>query len=84
VLSRRLKSPKPDVIAALRDLAAIPGIVLEQPGTVQRALSMWEQGPADFADYVQLDVARSAGARSLVTFDRDLLKSEDTRAPARR
>lgn len=83
VLGRRLKAPKAEIIAVLRELLAIPGVVLEQPGTVARALTLWEAGPAGFVDYVQLDVARGAGASSLVTFDVDLLKSEGTRAPRR-
>lgn len=84
VLSRRLRSPKAEIVSAMRDLADIPGVVLEQPGTVRRALAQWALGPADFADYVQLDVARGAGALPLVTFDRDLLKADGTRAPGER
>lgn len=81
VLTRRLKVSRADVIAVLRDFIAVPGVTLEQPGTISRALSAWEKGPAGFADYVQLDVARGAGATHLVTFDEDLQKSDGVRAP---
>jgi predicted nucleic-acid-binding protein len=84
VLTRRLKVSRADVIAVLRDFIAVPGVTLEGPGTISRALAAWEKGPAGFADYVQLDVAMGAGATHLVTFDEDLQKSTGTRAPGKR
>lgn len=81
VLTRRLRVPRKDVIAVFRDFFAVPGVVLEQPGTLTRALTLWEAGPAGFADYVQLDVAMGAGAKDLVTFDADLQKSPGARPP---
>lgn len=83
VLTRRVKVSRADVIAVLRDFIAVPGVTLEQPGTISRALAAWEKGPAGFADYVQLDVAMGAGATHLVTFDGDLQKSAGTRAPGK-
>ncbi len=84
VLTRRLKVPRAEVIAVLRDFIAVPGVTLEQPGTITRSLTAWEKGPAGFADYVQLDVAMGAGATHLVTFDEDLQKSVGTRGPGRK
>lgn len=58
-----------DIVRHLRDLAGLPGITLEDPARLERALGWTEQG-LDFADALHL--ASSAPAATFATFDEKL------------
>jgi predicted nucleic-acid-binding protein len=53
------------------------GVVVEEQQLAQSALTSFEAGTADFADYVILESARRANALPLWTFDEKLLRAQD-------
>jgi predicted nucleic-acid-binding protein len=59
------------IIAALRALAGLENVTIEDPAEVLRALDWAEQG-MDFADALHL--SRAEGCRSFVSFDRGLAR----------
>lgn len=63
------------IAAALRRLHQTDGVRFESEGLVLRALDRFENGAADFADYVILEEARDGHALPLHTFDGRLAKS---------
>jgi predicted nucleic-acid-binding protein len=65
--------------SALRRLISSEGAIVEDAELVSTALDAFEQGPADFSDYVILESARREGALPLVTFDVAFSKTEGTR-----
>ena len=60
-----------DIAGTLRDLVESKEIVVERVDLVRRALERYARS-GDFADHLILEVAREAGARHVVTFDRKL------------
>jgi predicted nucleic-acid-binding protein len=64
--------PTREVIQALRAVAGLPGVVVEDPLLVARALD-WAEGGMDFAD--ALHVAAARDCVSFLTFDRRLARS---------
>jgi predicted nucleic-acid-binding protein len=54
------------LVASLRAFAGLPGVTLEDPAAVARALDWTERG-MDFADALHL--AKSDGCEALATFD---------------
>jgi len=63
------------IYQALCTLALQPTIHLERSVEALAALDDYKAGPADFADYLALNLARTLGARKLLTFDRKLAKA---------
>jgi predicted nucleic-acid-binding protein len=76
VLTRRAGLAREDIAEALDQLLRTELIVVSVPSVIQRALTAYRNGKADFADYLVREQARSLDAREVVTFDRDL-KGED-------
>lgn len=60
------------IVQALRDLAGLPGVTLEDPPLLARALDWAEQG-LDFADALHL--GRAQGCTAFMSFDRKLAKA---------
>lgn len=60
-----------DIGAALRGLAGLPGVSVEEPAQLATALE-WMEGGMDFADALHL--ARSAHCSAFVTFDRAFVR----------
>ena len=60
---------------ALVTLALQPSVHLDRSVEVLAALEAFKNGPADFADYLNLHQARALGAHKLLTFDRKLAKA---------
>jgi predicted nucleic-acid-binding protein len=58
--------------ATLRELLDVDELTFRDHGTLERALSAFEGGTGDFADFVIREVARSAGFETVATFDRAL------------
>jgi predicted nucleic-acid-binding protein len=72
VLRVAYKFDRATIAAALRRLHASEGVRVGDEATVLRALSEFEVGSADFADYFILESARGANALPLHTFDERL------------
>ena len=64
--------PSAQVIAALRALAGLPGVSVEDAGLVARAMD-WAEAGMDFADALHLSAATEC--ESFLTFDRRFARS---------
>jgi len=64
------------VADVMRGLIYSYEIEIMATSNVEDALVAFEQGVGDFADYLTREQSLAAGCRAVVTFDRDLLKSE--------
>ena len=62
------------VAGTLRDLLDVDELTFRDHGALERALSAFEGGTGDYADFVIRELARSAGCDTVVTFDRALQK----------
>ena len=60
------------VAAALRGLAGLPGVTVEEPAVLDQALGWMESG-VDFADALHL--AKAEGCTAFLSFDRKLAKA---------
>ena len=65
---------KAALIEALRHIADNPVFHIEDREAVEVAIDGWTAGRADFADYLIAAIARGAGARTTLTFDREAAK----------
>lgn len=72
VLSIGYELDRVTVHERLAKLVRTRGVFVESLELVQEALGAFKAGKADLADYLILGKARSAGASSLLTFDRKL------------
>jgi predicted nucleic-acid-binding protein len=71
VLRDKYETPKGAVVAALRGLAKLPTVVVEDRSRALRALD-WAEAGMDFADALHL--AGSAACSAFASFDRKLAK----------
>lgn len=76
VLRSAYKFDRNSIVAALRKLLNTRGVVVEQEQQVLSALSAFETGGADFADYLVLTAARATQALPLWTFDERLARAD--------
>lgn len=81
VLDRAYRYSRSHIATALRALLSTPPFVMPRRAEALMALEMYEQGPADFADYLILSLARTDGCTTLLTFDRRLLQHPECQAP---
>lgn len=71
LLGSRYRQPRDAVVAALRTVMSISGVVIEAAPHINWALARFEAG-ADIADVIRLVAARDMPA--FVTFDRALVR----------
>jgi predicted nucleic-acid-binding protein len=69
------------IVLARRSLLDTPPFVSPEKGQVLEALDAYTSGPADFSDYLIVALAGSAGAGTLLTFDRELLRHSACKKP---
>jgi predicted nucleic-acid-binding protein len=67
-----MTSHRPKWAAALRELAGLPGVTVEEPAILAQALD-WMEGGMDFGDALHL--AKAAGCSAFLSFDRKLGKA---------
>jgi predicted nucleic-acid-binding protein len=70
-LKKIYRFPKPDIVDALRTILDNDVFLIADRSCVEIALETWCDRPADFADYLIAAMARSAGATTTYTFDKD-------------
>ena len=70
-----------DIAAAIRRLVSTSPLVSPERADVLRALGWYAKGTADFADYLILALSKAHGARTLLTFDRRLLRHGSCERP---
>jgi predicted nucleic-acid-binding protein len=81
VLDRAYGYQRSQIAAALRAVMSTPPFVVPRRAELLTALEMYEQGPADFSDYLILALARTDGCTTLLTFDGRLLRHPECQAP---
>lgn len=81
LLLRTIKVSKAQLAETLDVLAESNEVVLDQRGSVLRALLRWRNGTADYTDYLSYELAFGAGAREFLTFDKLLLRTPGARRP---
>ncbi len=64
------------IMSTIKQVLAARQLVFDSPDRLLRALSAFEVGRGDVADYVIREDAKAAGCDSVVTFDKALLKEE--------
>lgn len=72
VLKSGLRQSKVRIVAVIQSLVNDDLFQVESKHHVMAALDRYRQGNADFADYLIGELARKAGCRDTVTFDRAL------------
>ena len=70
VLERGYGYRRAQVVDVVRGLLSADDLAIERSEQAWQALNAFEEGKADFADYVLGLCARQAGAETTVTFDR--------------
>ena len=74
VLASAYRFSRTEIVDALSLLLRAKSVVFRSADRVARALDAYRKGKGDFADYLIREHASSAGAETVVTFDRALLK----------
>ena len=69
VLRSRYRFAKPDVLRAFAALLTSTELVFESEGAVEQALASYEEGRADFGEYLHLALAQQAQALPFWTLD---------------
>jgi predicted nucleic-acid-binding protein len=73
VLTAAFGLEKDALVDVLTDIIRTAQFAIEEPDLAARALRRFEDGAADFADYVVAERAADAGCDRVATFDRKLL-----------
>jgi predicted nucleic-acid-binding protein len=69
VLRRAYRYSRDRIAEALRSIAGLPHVMLEDPATCPRSFG-WMEGGMDFVDALHL--AKAAGCEAFISFDRQL------------
>ncbi len=81
VLSAAYRFTRTEIVDALAGLVRARNLVFSSTDRLARALAAYRHGKGDFADYLIRELARAAGADTVATFDRALLKDEGFVSP---
>lgn len=76
VLRSRYKFTKAEVIRAVASLLMTMELVFESEGALEQALASYEEGAADFGEYLHLALAQYGHALPFWTFDATASKAE--------
>jgi predicted nucleic-acid-binding protein len=74
VLSSAYRFSRNEIADALAALLRARSVVFTSTDRLARSLEAYRNGKGDFADYLIRELARAAGADTVATFDRSLLK----------
>ena len=74
VLSSAYSFSRAEICDVLGDLLRARSVVFTSSDRLARSLESFRKGKSDFADYLIRELAKAAGADSVATFDRKLLK----------
>lgn len=67
---------KVEIIAILEQMLAMAVFEIERADLCRKALKLYEDGKADFSDYLILRTAEAEGCSHVLTFDKNALKTE--------
>ena len=74
VLSSSYRFSRTEIANTLAALLRARSVVFTSTDRLARSLEAFRNGKGDFADYLIRELARAAGADTVATFDRSLLK----------
>lgn len=69
------------IASAVEAILRTPPLEVVDADAAVAALARYRRGPADFSDYLTLELSHAAGAETLLTFDRKLAKLADCEEP---
>lgn len=81
VLSSAYRFSRAEILEALAGLLRARAVVFGSTDRLARALEAYATGKGDFADYLIREHADAAGADTVATFDRSLLKERGFSKP---
>ncbi|MCZ7584951.1 MAG: type II toxin-antitoxin system VapC family toxin [Deltaproteobacteria bacterium] len=81
VLDRVYHRPRKDIVFVVGQIASSEHLAVDDAPSVVDALQSYVNEAGDFADYLILERALSAGCQKVATFDRALLKHPKFVAP---
>lgn len=81
VLSSSYRFSRAEIVEALAGLVRARAVVFTSTDRLARALEAFATGKGDFADYLIREHAVAAGADTVATFDRSLLKEHGFSQP---
>jgi len=81
VLSSAYRFSRREIVGALIELLRARAVVFDSTDRLARALEAYSSGKGDFADYLIREHARTAGADTVATFDRSLLRERGFSKP---
>ncbi|MCW8985768.1 MAG: type II toxin-antitoxin system VapC family toxin [Thermoanaerobaculales bacterium] len=81
VLSSSYRFSRAEIVEALAELLRARAVVFTSTDRLARALEAFAIGKGDFADYLIREHAVAAGANTVATFDRSLLKERGFSKP---
>jgi len=81
VLSSSYRFSRAEIVEALAGLLRARAVVFTSTDRLARALEAYATGRGDFADYLIREDAVAAGADTVATFDRSLLKERGFSKP---
>lgn len=77
VLDRHYKASRAEILATLENLLSRQSLfVFEDPDALRKALNAYQQGKADFSDFLIGAKAETRGVRTTFTFDRALARQQ--------
>jgi predicted nucleic-acid-binding protein len=82
VLGTSYQVGREEIARVLRQLLRARHLTFPEGERLSRALSAFDSGRGDFADYLIRETAREAGCESVATFDRALLREPGFVAPS--
>ena len=81
VLSSAYSCSRAEICDVLGNLLRARSVVFTSSDRLARSLEHYRKGKGDFADYLIRELAKAAGADSVATFDRKLLKEPGFQKP---
>ena len=82
VLGTSYQVARDEIARVLRQLLRARHLTFSESERLSRALSAFDSGRGDFADYLIRETAREAACESVATFDRALLREAGFVAPS--
>jgi len=77
VLESSYEARRGDILAAMQELFVADLFVFEDRETLRQVIASYQEGKADFSDYLIGAKARAKGARTTYTFERVLAREQD-------
>lgn len=71
------KKSKKDIVLVLKSLLETKGIFIGRDDCVRKAVTLFENGKADFCDYLIYSESQEEKVKSIITFDKNFAKDTE-------